>query len=229
MELNRIAQVVDNRDPESLGRVKVRIFPEFETLEENALPWAEPMNEDDSCMPGENVGTFRIPEENSFIVVEIDSTWQEFHYSGRTPNRKREGVYQNIVNDLTGKVDVDATAPQPLHLMRSKDGVIAYHNTDTGEMGIVGKNGTFVSFDSDGNVVLGSNGKSKLTFDGTTLTFEGATNSGTIALFDSLKEILEKLLSHNHVAPNGPTTPAQESNGTPLSSLKSKLNEMEAK
>ena len=229
MDINRIAQVVDNKDPETLGRVKVRIYPEFETLEESSLPWAEPMNETDICLPGENVGVFRIPEVNSFIVVEVDPTWQEFHYSGRTPNRKREGVYKGIVDDLSGKVDVDTTSPQPLHLMRGKDGVIAYHNTDTGEIGLVSRNGIYALFNSEGNIELGSKDGSKLTFDGTTLSFEGKTNSGTIALFDSLKEILEKLLSHNHVAPNGPTTPAQESNGTPLSSLKSKLNEMEAK
>ena len=38
-EISRIAKVEDNRDPEQLGRVKVRIYPEFESLDVVSLPW----------------------------------------------------------------------------------------------------------------------------------------------------------------------------------------------
>ena len=227
----RIGQVVDNNDPKKLGRVKVRIFPEFDTLEENSLPWADPMNYDDICLPGQNVGVFRIPEVNSFIVVRIDTTWQNFLYSGRTPNRDRTGVVEGILEDLSSKIDTAPEYPQPLHLMRTKDGTIAYHNTDTGELGIVNAKGVHLNYDKDGNFVLGVKDgfKFTITADGSMSLTGGQNEGGPLVFFNPLKEILEKLLDHIHVAPNGPTTAAQESNGTPLSSLKSKINEMETK
>lgn len=234
MELHRIGQVIDNKDPDKLGRVKVRIYPEFDTLEESSLPWAEPMNEDDICIPSDSkgVGSFRIPEIDSFLVIEIDPTWQEFHYSGRTPNRKRTDVITNITDELSGFIDgVGVSYPQPLYLIRTKDGAIGYHNTDTGEMGIVNKNGIYLRYDSDGNFEMGSKDGSKLYLgtDGS-LSFSGKANGNSgLVLFEPLKEILEKLLDHIHIAPNGPTTSAQEANGTPLSTLKGDLGEMESK
>ena len=234
MDLFRIGQVVDNKDPDKLGRVKTRIYPEFDTLEEDSLPWVEPMNEDDICIPSDStgVGSFRIPEIDSFIIVEIDSTWQEFHYSGLTPNRKRTDIHTNIADKLSEYIDgVGVEYPQPLYLLRTKDGAIAYHNTDTGELGIVNKNGVYLRYDSDGNFEMGSKdgSKIKLGTDGS-LNFSGHTNGdSSLVLYEPLKEILEKLLDHIHVAPNGPTTSAQESNGTPLSSLKGDLEKMVSK
>lgn len=233
-DIKRIGLVIDNNDPDKLGRVKVRIFPEFDTLEENSLPWADPMNDDDICIPSDSsgVGTFRIPEKDSYIVVLIDPTWQNFRYSGVTPNRKRTDVITNITDNLSNLIDnVDTTYPQPLYLMRTKDGTIAYHNTENGEMGIVSKNGIYLRYDSEGTFEMGSKDGSKLSLDTQgNLNFSGSTNGDSaLVLYEPLKDILEKLLDHVHVAPNGPTTAAQESNGTPLSSLKGDLEKMVSK
>lgn len=231
--MRRVARVEDNNDSKKQGRVQVRIYPEFESLDQASLPWAEPYIEGDICIPGNNpVGKYSIPEKGSFIVVEIDSTWQEFHYLGLTPKRDRGENLSDITKELSNLTDVDITYPQPLYLLRSKDGSIAYHNTDTGELGIVSSKGVFVSFDSEGNLNLGSKDGSIMKFSSNgELTFTGKVNSAgsSFALFEPLKEILEKLLTHIHVAPNGPTTAAQESTGVPLSTLKSKIQEMETK
>ena len=232
-DIRRIALVEDNNDPEKLGRVKVRIYPEFESLDSNALPWAEPSVSCDICVKGtSDVGGFNIPERNAFILVDIDPLWQEFHYIGLTPNRERTDVRTNIINDLKGKVDLSASDPQPLFVQRTSDGVILYHCTDTGEIGIVSKNGLFAQYDKDGSFVLGKKDFSllKITSEGV-LTFKGSVNSneGSLVLYDPLKEVLEKLLNHIHIAPNGPTQPAQDSSGSPLSALKDRIVKMETK
>lgn len=230
--LHRIAKVEDNKDPNQLGRVRVRIYPEFESLDSQSLPWAEPMLDSDICIPGENVGSFRIPEVGSFVVVRLDSTWQNFLYTGRTPNRDRTDIFTSITDDLKEKADVTVSYPQPLYLLRAKDGTIAYHNTDTGELGIVNSKGVHLLYDSEGNFRMGKKDGFNLvlTSDGK-LSFTGGINDSesTLVLFNPLKEILEKLLDHIHIAPNGPTTAAQESGGTPLSVLKSDLSKMESK
>lgn len=231
-DVHRIAQVADNNDPDKQGRIKARIFPEFDSLDVQSLPWAVPMLSDDICLPGEDVGAFHIPEKNSYVIVTVDPTWQQFRYTGITPNRDRGSVLTNITDSLSDLVDgVTVSYPQPLYLLRTKDGTIAYHNTDNGEMGIVNSNGIYLRYDSSGNFVMGSKDGSTLTLgtDGT-LTFGGKTNGdSSLVLFEPLKELLEKLLDHIHVAPNGPTTAAQDSTGIPLSTLKSNINKMESK
>lgn len=226
--INRIAEVVNSQDPDQLGRVQVRIYPEFETLEGEALPWASPKHENDICIPGENVGTFRIPEIGSFLVVDIDPTWQNFLYSGVTPNRDRTDVILNISKELSSKADVDIVYPQPLYLMRTKDGTIAYHNTDTGELGIVSKGGIHVLFDKEGNFKVGiKNGFNlKVSSDGS-LTYKGAVNpEGTLAYFKPLKEVLSAILTHTHTveAAPGVTLPSTE-----LSVYSATLDTMETK
>ena len=231
--MERIAKVESNKDPNSLGRVRVRIYPEFESLDVQSLPWAEPMNSDDICIPGEAVGSFRIPEEGSYVVVDVDPTWQNFIYTGATPNRDRTDVYSDIADQLSRMTDITATYPQPIHLIRTKDGCIGFHNTDTGEMGIVNSEGVYLIYDSQGNFSMGKkNGSSLVLTTGGELTFKGtvnASNGSSLVLFEPLKEVLEKLLDHIHIAPNGPTQPAQEASGNPLSTLKLNLQSMESK
>lgn len=236
MDIRRIARIEDNNDPEKYGRVRARIFPEFESLDKESLPWSYPYIEGDVCIPGKNTGFLNIPEIGSYVIVLIDPTWQEFRYTGISPAGKKssgdKSIATNITEELTNLVDgVDVTYPQPLYLLRTKDGAIAYHNTDNGEMGIVSSNGIFLRYDSSGNFIMGSKDGSRMTLgtDGS-LKFSGKANGdSSFVLFEPLKEILEKLLNHIHVAPNGPTTAAQEANGTPLSTLKGNLSEMESK
>ena len=230
-EISRIAKVEDNRDPEQLGRVKVRIYPEFESLDVVSLPWADPFIED-TCLPGETAGSFRIPEQGSFIIVLIDPTWQEFSYTGVTPVRERKDLFNQITNELSNLTDATVSYPQPIHLLKTKDGAIAYHNSDTGELGIVNKEGIHLLYDSQGNFKLGKkNGFNLIVKANGEFSFKGTVNSeeSTLVLYKPLKDILEKLLDHVHVAPNGPTTAAQESNGTPLSVLRANLSTMETK
>lgn len=54
------------------------------------------------------------------------------------------------------------------------------------------------------------------------------SNPKKIALYPPLKNILDKLLTHNHIAPTGPTTPAQEPSGTPLSAYAGDLPDIES-
>lgn len=232
--LHRIAKVEDNNDPEQLGRIRARIYPEFESLDVQSLPWVSPKHENDICIPGENAGTFRIPEIGSFLVVDIDPTWQNFLYSGVTPNRDRTDVILNITQELSSKADVDIIYPQPLYLMRTKDGTIAYHNTDTGELGIVSKGGIHVLFDKEGNFKVGiKNGFNlKVSSDGA-LTYKGAVNlEGTLAYFKPLKEVLSALLSHVHQVTSAPgiSGAASDISQVPLSTIYSaQLDSIETK
>lgn len=56
-------KVVDNEDPDKLGRVKILVFGFYDELPKSALPWAVP---DISYIGGTN-GSFIIPEVGTFV------------------------------------------------------------------------------------------------------------------------------------------------------------------
>jgi hypothetical protein len=67
--------VVDNNDPQKLGRIKVKIFPMFYNLDSKLLPWAVP------AFPlfsgaGSDSGSFCVPNVDSYVFVFFEC----FHY-----------------------------------------------------------------------------------------------------------------------------------------------------
>jgi hypothetical protein len=64
-----VGKVVDNKDPEQLGRCKIRVFGVFgEEIIDNDLPWALPENQ----FTGSLVGSLIIPPVNSIVRVYFD-------------------------------------------------------------------------------------------------------------------------------------------------------------
>jgi hypothetical protein len=61
--------VVDNNDPEKLGRIKVKVYPMFKGIEDpDQIPWAVPAM-GLFAGAGTGFGAFAVPEENSFVYV----------------------------------------------------------------------------------------------------------------------------------------------------------------
>lgn len=78
--------VVDNDDPDKLGRVKVTIADLLEETDSTLLPWVYPHNP--TGLGGNGTGWFGVPEEGSELIIEFP-----FHdiYSG-----VYTGFYQNV-------------------------------------------------------------------------------------------------------------------------------------
>lgn len=63
------AKVVDNNDPDKLGRCKVRVFGLFsDEIPDDDLPWAIP----DNTFIGSKVGSFIIPPKDALVNVYFD-------------------------------------------------------------------------------------------------------------------------------------------------------------
>lgn len=307
--IHRIGKVIDNNDPDKLGKIQVQILPEFAQLDEALLPWISPTHTAQNHTTDQGVGTHRVPPIESYVNVEISSDWQSFSYGSTMQVANLHYPYPSFEENFNVP-DVEIPEyPQP-EFTKKDDGTIFFHNTETGEMGLQHSTGTYICIDVDGNpyvrslnkltmsqgadeektietifdaesktvelaiedtLTLTLNGDSKsvgvvvgdidlqldgdspevaltsgkvealldgssgdvtikgnnFTFDLTKLQIAGGGDNAV--LFSVLEEILKELFNHNHTAPSGPTSPAQDASMVPLAGkLMAKLMQMKS-
>ena len=61
-----MGEVMDNNDPENLGRCKIKVFGKFDLIAVEDLPWATPMNRD-------FVGSHHVPRIGDVVSVSFDN------------------------------------------------------------------------------------------------------------------------------------------------------------
>lgn len=146
----RDAIVIDNLDPDELGGIKVRVYPELMDVEDIFLPWAYPL----SSFTSETGESF-IPEIGSNIRVIIeDEYWQKLRYTNEGDFVPSKYIYKKL--DLSSISELDTQEyPQP-KFKRWEDGTVDFHNSDTGEHGTYHKSGSYVIFDKDGKIFINS-------------------------------------------------------------------------
>ena len=94
--LKRWAKVIDNVDPDELGRVQVRILPELNGIADDAdLPWALPeSNSRTGTSPG--VGRHSIPDIDSHIsVLIVDKYWKLIYYKEIIKKLNNKNYHEN--------------------------------------------------------------------------------------------------------------------------------------
>lgn len=172
-----LALVVDDKDPDELSRVKVRVLPLMKDIDEADLPWAEPINY--FLGHSADTGEHRPPEIGTEVFVLITKRGTNFYY---THDAYIEGfaLYGKFpAGDIEGLGS--QTYPQPRFKLY-KDGSVHFVNTDTAEQGVFTSSGTTVLIDSDGNVIVDSPGDVTVTAGGELVLDNG---SGTITLKSS--------------------------------------------
>lgn len=73
---NWIGEVVENQDPENLGRCKIKVFGKFDLLATADIPWAFPSNR---MLPGAHA----VPNKGDIVAVRFDNGniyMPEYHY-----------------------------------------------------------------------------------------------------------------------------------------------------
>jgi hypothetical protein len=190
MELNdflKTAIVVDNNDTDKLGKIKVRVLPEMNGVEESNLPWCRPFILNGGGKEGS--GTQNIPEVGEYIKVIIrDKFWQHIEYiSGDyIENGYPYSDFSSIVSSMTELGS--QTYPQPKFIKTFSDGSFYFHNSSTGESGVYNKNGSYCMFDSAGQIIVHGNNQN-IIIDGATSGKITVKNS-TATLHTILKDLI---------------------------------------
>ena len=145
-----IAVSIDDEDKQ--GKVRIRILPEQEKLDEDLLPWAMPF----ILHLSENTLQNDLPEEGSTIRVLVDKTWKRFYYLG---NRYFNGLYDfSKVTDALDSASVENVDKEykNLHFMLYADGTLTFHNDSDGSHGIIQSTGSFAVLNADGSIYASS-------------------------------------------------------------------------
>lgn len=141
-----IAKVVDNNDPEQLGKIKIKIIPEMENFDEDLLPWIGIYKQGQGT--GNETAFHEIPEVGTFIRVLIED-WPFFKRARYISDDFIEGKSQYQQFDLTIPELTEQSYPQP-SFKKYKDGTIVFHNSETGEHGSYFPNGSYFLIDENG-------------------------------------------------------------------------------
>jgi len=96
--------VVDNNDPQQLGRVKVKIYPMLAEVATDSLPWAVPMYPIVEGA-GSGIGYFAVPDINTmvYILFEQGDIYQPV-YIGEAPDGAHGTPSERVTNYSNRKV-----------------------------------------------------------------------------------------------------------------------------
>jgi len=136
--------VLDNVDTEQKGRIKVRVYPMFESIDSEFLPWAAP------AMPlfdgaGVNAGCLCIPKVNSLLWV--------FFEAGDV----YQPVYFAEAQDMVHGIPTLATVNYPNRKVWKTSSGLNIHIDDTiNEVGITHPSGMTLVISGDGSVSISS-------------------------------------------------------------------------
>lgn len=145
------AKVISIDDPDKKGRVQVRLIPEMEDAKEAHLPWYDPY-----IGTGNNTTQkFNPPLEGSVILV----------YSSGTTKRSGYYIFEDHIQGFFDATKVSSklssiadTTYKDLHYRLLASGNILYENRSTKETGILHNSGSYIIFDSSGNIILNGKG-----------------------------------------------------------------------
>lgn len=175
--ITRLAKVIDNKDSNKLGRVKVEIIPELQNLPENLLPWAVPKQDYDT----DNYFKLDIPEKDSYILVDIDDTWTSFVYDDSKPfneNPKCKQLAEEFIRDKSGV--------SPTHWKFSKSPqYLMYENSDSNEVGIIFDQNIYIKYDGSA-IELKTGNKISIKCNGSTIELK---NGDTMSIKMSSTEV----------------------------------------
>ena len=134
--------VVDNADPDQLGRVKVNIFGVFDGMPTANLPWAIP------ALPifsgaGSGFGYSAVPEVGSYVwcFFEAGDLYQPVCFA-----EAPDGVHG---------LPTERTTNYPFRkVWKTKNGIVIYIDDTDKEVKVEHPSGAYVKIDSTGNILI---------------------------------------------------------------------------
>lgn len=165
-------KVVDNDDPDKLGRVKIVVFGYYDELAEFALPWAVP---DLGYIGGTN-GNFVVPEVGTFVRGYFDQgdiqkpIYDSIAFSEMTARNLMKNQLVNKLEDYPHKMVLLETDQGDYMTLNRKDGETLFHHR-TGLTITIGGDGTLTintgsSFAEKGKFIVNCDGETQIETQG---------------------------------------------------------------
>jgi len=203
-----IGEVVDNIDPLSNGRCRVKVFGKFDKLPVEAIPWANPMNR---VSPGYHV----VPRVGDIVAIRFDNG-DLYHPEYWFEVNQNTDLKEDVLNNTEEPYNVISLVYDAIRDVR------IYYSVEDGLVMTIGESNEsqpMIRFSPDGEIFINSD-KIYIAKTGSD-TSEPAVKGQTLA--NLLSEIITQFNAHTHptgVGPSGPPLPPQLPN---MISLQSKI------
>lgn len=137
-----IGEVVDNKDPEKLGRIKIRIPNVTGNIDTEDLPWAEP----NFPYAYEKQSIFFIPEKDALVsVMFLNGSPYKPVYLGCIHRTKENTIPSQIKDDSYPNRKI----------IKTKAGYILFHDVEGKEyIEIKHKSGSNITFSTNGDIII---------------------------------------------------------------------------
>lgn len=88
-----LGPVVDNNDPEKLGRCRIKVYSLFDDLADNDVPWAFPVTNNSFAGGPGGFGSISIPKKGTIVRVQFSegNLYSPEYYGIQTINRAMQG------------------------------------------------------------------------------------------------------------------------------------------
>ena len=156
--LLREAKVISVQDPDELGRVQLKVYPELSEHPDNDLPWCFPFS------GGESGKDFGLPEEGKTVTCIVwNRFWTEITFLPFVISPPKEHLFKKWIDDWKSKIEDLADDPEEkdLKVRQFSDGFSAFHDVKNSAHGVIHPSGTYAMVDKDGNIFI--KGVKKLT------------------------------------------------------------------
>jgi hypothetical protein len=175
--LLREAKVVSTTDPEELGRIQLKIYPELAEIPDADCPW---------CFPhtgGVHGKSFGMPLASQLISCIVWSKyWNEVSFLPFNITKPTEHLFAQWKENQKPKIVDMKDDPEEEHFVvdEYEDGFTTFQDTKNNQHGFLHSKGTFVTINKDGDVFMQS--IKKLTFHNkdSDLTLEADSESGDV-------------------------------------------------
>lgn len=186
-------KVIDNNDPEKLGRVKILIFGYYDDFATGAVPWAVP---DISYIGGTN-GNFIIPEVGTILRGYFDEgdiqkpIFDSVAFTVATAKSIERGHFTGKAEDYPFKMVLMETDNGEYLTLNRKTGETVFKHR-TGLMLVIDQNGSIVvntgeGMDAKGNIKINVKGNTEINTEGETKVI---SNTGKV-IIDSKNNMVE--------------------------------------
>jgi hypothetical protein len=175
--LIRESRVISTTDPEKLGRIQLKIYPELAEIPAEDCPW---------CFPhtgGVHGKSFGMPLKDQLISSIVWSKyWNEITFLPFNITKPTEHLFAKWKDDQKPKITDMKDDPEEEHFVveEYEDGFTEFHDTKNGQHGFLHPKETFVTINKDGDVFMQS--IKKLTFHNkdSDLILEADSESGDV-------------------------------------------------
>lgn len=134
--------VIDDNDPEKLGRVKIRIIGFYDNIDVNNIPWAQP----DIMFIGSTCGNFVVPLADTMVRGYFDQ--------GDVQKPMYDSIAFSKSNIDDAMADSSEDYPHKIIMFQSDDGDTCTLNRKTGEFAFVHRTGASMIYKANGEIQI---------------------------------------------------------------------------